>query len=97
MKFLCFGESQMLSIRVLTCDKFVNMYRMDTKSSLTSCTSSSTFGQLSCILREVEVTCVTGLYQLPQGLIRVGMLCLKPVEISCRSQAATSKLENGDG
>ena len=83
MGFLCFGEFQKLCIRVLACDKFVNVSRMIPSPPFISLYKFLTFGQLSCILRKVEVTCATGLYWLVLELMRVGMLCLIPVEIVC--------------
>ena len=49
MRFLYLGEFWMQSIRVQNCNDLVYLYRMDTKSTLTSCTSSSTFCNFSCI------------------------------------------------
>ena len=70
--FLSFGMFQSISLRVLACNKFVNLYIVIQSPLSSSCTSSDPFCHFSCIWRKLKwlkPKCCTCLLASWRGLV----------------------------
>ena len=76
----------MLCLRVLACDKFVNLCRMMPSPPFISLYKFWSFGNFSCLWRKVKWLKPTCLYWLVLGLPRVGKHCLISVDIACNKR-----------